>query len=473
MADIVIPGYKLISRLATYGPGETWKAHAKGADQFVVIHLLPLDEEITENDQRKFLREAGICARLNHPGLVRFLTQGISNKKLWFITELVQGIDLAKFIQNRQPITVDTAVNIIQQVQDVIIYLYQQGIVHRGLRPESLAIEEKGQGLTVRVVDLGSAKCFQTAELEGTITKLGKRGFPIHAFTAPEALENPQKLNPRSDIYALGALLYFLLAGHPPYSAPNEELLMEQIIGENPRSLQELRPGLSESLVSVVECAMERDLDARYDSVEKMRKAFCQATGKDEKVSTPISILFLAADPIDASRLRLGEEFQKIQEELKRAKLRDHFRLELPQLSVQPKDISQALLDVQPQIVHFSGHGSASGALCFENQLGETHLVEPSGLSELFRQFADQIHCVVLNACYTEVQAKTIAQYIKYVIGVNQEIEDKAVIAFTIGFYQALGAGRTIEEAYNLGCIQMELQGFSNQLKPILIKYKV
>ena len=88
-----------------------------------------------------------------------------------------------------------------------------------------------------------------------------------------------------------------------------------------------------------------------------------------------ISILFLAADPTDASHLRLSEEFREIQESLKIAKLRDRFRLELPQLSVRPKDITQALLDVQPQIVHFSGHGTSKGALCFENQIGQAHLI--------------------------------------------------------------------------------------------------
>lgn len=182
----------------------------------------------------------------------------------------------------------------------------------------------------------------------------------------------------------------------------------------------------------------------------------------------PISILFLAADPTNASRLRLGEEFREIQEKLKLAKLRDNFRLELPQLSVRPADISQAMLDVEPQIVHFSGHGTSTGALCFENQVGQTHLVEPQAIAALFEQFAHQVKCVMLNACFSDVQAEAIAQYIEYVIGMNQEIGDKAAIAFAIGFYQALGAGRTIEEAYKLGCVQIRLQGIAEHSTPII-----
>jgi hypothetical protein len=182
------------------------------------------------------------------------------------------------------------------------------------------------------------------------------------------------------------------------------------------------------------------------------------------------TILFVAADPTDASRLRLGEEFREIQEKLKLAKLRDRFRLELPQLSVRPADISQALLDILPRIVHFSGHGASTGTLCFENEIGQTHFVQPDALAALFEQFANQINCVLLNACYSETQAKAIAEYVEYVVGMNQAISDKAAIAFAVGFYQALGAGRTIEEAYKLGCVQIRLQGVPEHLTPVLVK---
>jgi hypothetical protein len=191
---------------------------------------------------------------------------------------------------------------------------------------------------------------------------------------------------------------------------------------------------------------------------------------EDKEVAGTTSILFLAADPTDASRLRLGEEFREIQEKLKLAKLRDRFELELPQLSVRPADITQALLDTQPQIVHFSGHGTSTGALCFENQVGQTRRVQPDALAALFEQFTCQVNCVLLNACYSENQAKAIAEHIKYVIGMNQAIGDKAAIAFAIGFYQALGAGRTIEDAYKLGCVQIRLQGILEHLTPVLIK---
>lgn len=183
-----------------------------------------------------------------------------------------------------------------------------------------------------------------------------------------------------------------------------------------------------------------------------------------------ITILFLAADPTDASRLRLGEEFREIDEQLRLAKQRDHFKLALPQLSLRTKDITGALLNEQPQIVHFSGHGTPKGTLCFENEIGQTHLVQPDALAALFEQFTNQVNCVILNACYSEVQAQAIAKHINYVIGMNQAIGDRAAIAFSVGFYQALGAGRSIEEAYRLGCVQIRLKNIPEHLIPVLVK---
>ena len=184
-----------------------------------------------------------------------------------------------------------------------------------------------------------------------------------------------------------------------------------------------------------------------------------------------ISVLFLSADPKNTSRLRLDEEFREINEQLRLAKQRDSFKLELPQLSLRPKDISGALLNTQPQIVHFSGHGTSEGALCFEDETGQVHFVQPDALAALFEQFAGQVSCVLLNACYSEIQAKAIAEHIDYVIGMNKAIGDKAAIAFTIGFYQALGAGRPIEDAYKFGCVQIRLVVIiPEHLTPVLIK---
>ncbi len=174
--------------------------------------------------------------------------------------------------------------------------------------------------------------------------------------------------------------------------------------------------------------------------------------------SNLVKILFLAADPSDASRLRIGQELRDIQERLKLGKYRDRFLLE-QQLSARPRDISQAILDFEPQVVHFSGHGRSTGELCFEDNLGKIQPVHPASLARLFELVSDQVNCVLLNACYSETQAKAIAEHIKYVIGMNHAIGDKAAIAFSVGFYKALVANRTIEKAYEFGRAEIQLEG--------------
>ncbi len=182
-----------------------------------------------------------------------------------------------------------------------------------------------------------------------------------------------------------------------------------------------------------------------------------------------IKILFLASDPSDVTRLGLGQELRDIRERLQLAKERDRFVLESRE-SVRPGDISQAMFDVEPQIVHFSGHGTSKGELCFEDLLGKIQPVQPDGLAALFELVADQVNCVVLNACYSEVQAKAIAQHIPFVIGMNKAIGDKAAIAFAVGFYKALGANKTVEQAYKFGCVEIRLQGIPEHLTPVLLK---
>lgn len=182
------------------------------------------------------------------------------------------------------------------------------------------------------------------------------------------------------------------------------------------------------------------------------------------------TILFIAADPSDAARLRIGEEFRAIGEKLQMGRQRDRLHLHLPQLSARPADLSQALLDYTPQLVHFSGHGDASGALLFENAVGASQAVAPTALAALFAHFASQIECVLLNGCFTAAQADLLRQHIPYVIGTSNQITDAAAIAFTVGFYQAMAAGKAIPEAFALGRIQIALQGLPGSELPVLVE---
>lgn len=185
-------------------------------------------------------------------------------------------------------------------------------------------------------------------------------------------------------------------------------------------------------------------------------------------------ILILAANPKNSSRLRLDEELRDIEEGLRRSRHRDQFTL-TQRLAVRPRDIQRAMLEETPQIVHFSGHGEGAEGLVFEDESGNARPIAGDALANLFALFTDPtespapVHCVVLNRCYSVVQAEAIAEHVPYVVGMTQALGDRAAIEFAVGFYDALGAGRTVEFAFKLGCAAISLAGKPESATPILI----
>ncbi|MBE9210746.1 CHAT domain-containing protein [Nostoc sp. LEGE 06077] len=178
-------------------------------------------------------------------------------------------------------------------------------------------------------------------------------------------------------------------------------------------------------------------------------------------------ILMLSANPKDTSPLRLGEEVRKIQEALKLAKHQDQFEI-ATSWAVRVEDLRRALLDHKPHIVHFSGHGAGTEGLGFEDNSGITQLVSSNALASIFELFRGTVECVLLNACYSEIQAQAIHQHVDYVIGMNRPIGDVAAIEFAAGFYDALGAGESYNYAFSMGCASIQLKGSFEYSTPVL-----
>jgi hypothetical protein len=189
-------------------------------------------------------------------------------------------------------------------------------------------------------------------------------------------------------------------------------------------------------------------------------------------MDTGKKILILSANPKTTPRLRLDEEVREIEEGLRRAMYRSQFEIQ-SRWAVRLRDLRRALLDYEPQIVHFTGHGREDGLLV-EDELGMAARISSKALAGLFELFASRIECIVLNACYSASQAKAILKHINYVIGMRKEIKDKAAIEFAVGFYDALGAGRSVEEAFKFGCnaIQLMFPDLPEHLIPVLKKRK-
>lgn len=186
-----------------------------------------------------------------------------------------------------------------------------------------------------------------------------------------------------------------------------------------------------------------------------------------------MKILLLAANPTNTKPLRLDKEAREIKESLQRSPQKQQIELET-RWAVRSIDLQRALLEVRPNIVHFSGHGDEDYGLMLEDEQGQAHGLPDQAVAALFQLFAKDIQCVILNACYSETQAQAITQHIPYVIGMNNAIQDVAAIEFSRAFYDAIGAGKTIEFAYQLGCSALHLLALGEEhLIPVLLQSDV
>jgi hypothetical protein len=181
----------------------------------------------------------------------------------------------------------------------------------------------------------------------------------------------------------------------------------------------------------------------------------------------PVTVLFWAANPVDTAQLRLDEEVRTIDERLRASEHRDRFDLRT-QLAVRYSDLSEGLLRYRPEIVHFSGHGDPGGLLLFEGDDGNSHTVTVDALADLFRLAGDEVRCAVFNACYSTDQAAAVAENVDCVVGTTRAIEDRSALAFAAGFYRALGYGRSVQSAFDLGRNEIDISGFSDDDVPRL-----
>lgn len=184
-----------------------------------------------------------------------------------------------------------------------------------------------------------------------------------------------------------------------------------------------------------------------------------------------VKILFLSASPKDVGQIRLGEEVREVDQNIQLGRCRDQLAL-IPHFAVRPRDLRETLLRHEPQILHFSGHGSPTKGIVLEDNTGHTQLVSTDALAALLRIIKDNLRIVVLNACYSSLQAEAISQIVDFTIGMNKEIGDRAAIVFSAAFYQGLAFGRSVQESFDLGVSAIMMEGIDEANKPDLLTKK-
>ncbi|MBP0019406.1 MAG: CHAT domain-containing protein [Cyanobacteria bacterium SBLK] len=223
--------------------------------------------------------------------------------------------------------------------------------------------------------------------------------------------------------------------------------LTSEIQVHEPANANDLHNKLINFLKDVVNQAILLE-EPRHSNQWEIRKFMRQ---------TKVTVLFLAANPLTTTRLRLDEEARLIEKAIQGSELSSLF--EVKQCWAAKIDELQGyLLRYSPDIVHFSGHGDSSSEIVIENDDGSPYAIPPESLAKLFSVLKDDIKLVVLNTCYSEQQAQSIVQNIECVVGMSGAVNDRSAMNFSYSFYQALAYGRNIKTAFDLGCLQIDLK---------------
>jgi hypothetical protein len=173
-------------------------------------------------------------------------------------------------------------------------------------------------------------------------------------------------------------------------------------------------------------------------------------------MSEKIRILLLSANPWNTSRILIDEEAREVFERLHEGPYRERFEL-FNYPAARPRDLQRLLLCYRPHIVHFSGHGSKQQRLILGGLHGRSKTVDPQGLTDVFALYNNHVRLVLLNACFTKAQARSLAEVVNYSIGASYAIGDKVCVTFAGAFYRALGFGWSIRDAFESAKAELAL----------------
>jgi hypothetical protein len=167
-------------------------------------------------------------------------------------------------------------------------------------------------------------------------------------------------------------------------------------------------------------------------------------------------ILFLSANPWTTSRILVDEEAREIFERLQEGPFRERFEFQ-KHGATRPMDLQKLLLTHQPHIVHFSGHGSKKQKIILGGERGRGKTIDQQGLADVFALYSHHVRLVLLNACFTKSQARSLSEVVNYSIGTGKGIGDKVGVAFAGAFYRALGFGQPVRKAFESAKAELSL----------------
>ena len=282
LATALLDRYQLVRELGQGGMATVYLAHDVRHGRDVALKVLR-PELAAILGRERFLAEIRLTARLDHPHILTLIDSGETERYLWYVLPYIRGESLRQRLHRERQLPLAEALAIAGDVASALDYAHSRGVIHRDVKPENIMIHEGEAMLT----DFGIALAVREAGGE----RLTETGLSIGTpqYMSPEQATADRQLDARSDIYSLGAVLYEMLAGEPPFSGPSAQAVIAKLITERPTRLRTVRDTVPEGVDAAVARALAKVPADRFSSAAAFGGALRSPTSAEVSQSTPRS----------------------------------------------------------------------------------------------------------------------------------------------------------------------------------------
>jgi len=279
-----VGNYLLVEKLGAGGMGAVYRARRAADDEVVALKILPRSRATDEEFLTRFEQEARAAFELSHPNIVRALDMGQADGYHYIAMEYVDGRDLFSMLEEHGKLAVSQAIDIAVQMAAALEHAHEARLVHRDIKPDNILIDKSGMA---KLTDLGLVMEEAPAGGKPRITKRGlAMGTPF--YFSPEQARGEEDIDIRSDIYALGATLYEMVTGKPPFEGENAAQVMLQHIQEQVISPKDIDRSLPDGLCRVIEKMMAKDREDRYQDPTELLEDLRRLQAGEEPANTDL-----------------------------------------------------------------------------------------------------------------------------------------------------------------------------------------
>lgn len=271
VGGVLASRYEIRGLLGRGGMGEVYEAADRHLDRTVAVKVLRPELAADRRFLTRFRREARTAAGLGHPGIVAVHDIAESDGLVFIVMELVPGVTLGQLARREGPIDPARATRLVADAADALAHAHDRGVVHRDVSPSNVMVTPSGR---VKVLDFGIARA---ARGSGAV-RSGSDARGTLAYVAPEQA-NGEGGDQRADVYALGAVLYELLTGRPPFEGGSTRQVAELVRHRPPAHLRSLRRDVPAALEDVVTRCLAKDPSTRYPTADRLARALRSASG--------------------------------------------------------------------------------------------------------------------------------------------------------------------------------------------------